>query len=220
MMLLSSLRGGDLDILNENVGVIRVNQASKIEDIKSLLQLFTQVANEQGWEPGDQLFAYTSSSVYFVIMMDERLIGGLQLVLGGTDGIMPYLTVWPELKHASLEKSADVALIAILPEYRGKLRLFWLLLVELWRYCAANDIERLWMEITPRTLRLYQRLGWPLAVAGSLRHHWGEECHPCSVSVKELERVFNEKARLSSMYHDFVSQAYRDQPVKLNAQGG
>ena len=39
---------------------------------------------------------------------------------------------------------------------------------------------------TPRTLRCYQRLGWPLVIRGELREHWGEPCYLCSLSVRDV----------------------------------
>jgi hypothetical protein len=36
-------------------------------------------------------------------------------------------------------------------------------------------IATLLIEVTPRVLPLYWRLGWPLQIRGELRRHWGEE---------------------------------------------
>src|SRR5690242_11237860 len=107
-------------------------------EIEALLAVFEQIAQECSWEPGSQLIDYRDSSMHLAVFEGESLAGGLQLALPGKTGTLPCLTVWPELEISGRLDVADVALIAFLPQCRGRKRLFWGLLVELWRYCAAN----------------------------------------------------------------------------------
>lgn len=179
------------------------------EDLEPLLLFFEQIAQEQDWRPGDQLRAYQDRSVYFALHRDGRLIGGLQLVPGRVGEKLPCQSVWPELELAGRDDIANIALLALDKPVRGKNRLFWLLCVEMWRYCRAKGITTLWMEVTPANLRCYHRLGWPLHVAGPLRSHWGENCFPCCMNVREVEEAVVQKARLSSAYQAIVQQAYR-----------
>ena len=193
----------------DNVTIVTLTHEEAIE---ALLRLFEQVAVEQGWQSGNQLRAYSEQSIYFAVTINGDLVGGVQLVVGSTNGLLPCLTVWPELGLSGRTNVTDLALIAFLSEYRGKCALFWRVLVEVWRYCHQQGINELWMEITPRILKLYRKLGWPLEVMGPLRHHWGEECYPCMVDVQELEDLFIGKARQSSFYQELLAQAQHDRP--------
>ena len=47
------------------------------EEAKALMQVFAAVAEEEGWQPGDQLGAYPDRSVYFALQVGETLVGGL-----------------------------------------------------------------------------------------------------------------------------------------------
>jgi hypothetical protein len=195
---------------------------------EALLTLFEAIAKEQGWKPGQELRAYPHSAIYFALMIDERLIGGLQLVVGqdsrkgpSRKQQLPFLTVWPELipqtkmqKHCGL---ADIALLALRSEYRGQRNLFWLLCIEMWRYCTQHNINTLWVEVTPAKLQLYRRLGWPLQIAGPLRQHWGEECYPCWMSTQSVAQALADKAARSAHYQHLLKQAYRKEPVKGQA---
>lgn len=186
------------------------------EEEEALILFFEQIAEEETWQPEDQLHAYKESSIYFAAFVGQELAGGVQLVLGGQATNLPCLSVWPELALQGRTDIADVAVFAFRHEYRGKFELFWRLLVEVWRYSHAAGIEELWMEITPRILRLYLRLGMPVETAGPLRPHWGEECFPCRVGVRELEQVFVEKARYAPLFASLVAQAYRDRSAPAN----
>ena len=181
-----------------------------VSDAEPLVRLFERIAAEQGWQPDGQIRAYPDQSVCFAAEVEGILAGGLQLVVGSPAGTLPCLTAWPELSLSGRTDVADVALIAFLPQYRGKDTLFWKLLVEAWRYCDRAGILELWMEVTPRTFRLYCRLGWPLETMGPLRPHWGEDCWPCRVGVLALEELFAKKAMRSTFYQDLFAQARRE----------
>lgn len=188
---------------------IRVTALATGEDTEAMLLFFEQIAQEQDWEPGDQLRACQDCSVYFALQRDGQMIGGLQLVPGRAGAKLPCLSVWPELDLVGRENIAHIALLALDKPVRGKNRLFWLLCVEMWRYCQATGITTLWMEVTPANLRCYHRLGWPLHVAGPLRSHWGEDCFPCCLDMREVEAAVVQKARSSLLYQAIVQQAYQ-----------
>jgi hypothetical protein len=200
---------------------------------EALLTLFEAIAKEQGWQPGQELRAYPQSAIYFALMIGEQPIGGLQLIVGQRSGKerspkassrqqpLPFLTVWPELvseaktpKHSGI---ADIALLALRSEYRGQRDLFWLLCIEMWRYCTQHSIQTLWVEVTPAKLQLYRRLGWPLQIAGPLRLHWGEECYPCWMSAESVAQAVADKATRSPHYQHLLDQAYRKEPVNGQA---
>jgi len=174
-----------------------------------LLDLFERVAREQNWQPGEQLRAYGSHSVYFALMMREQVCGGLHLVLGGNGMALPCLSVWPELELEGCADVADIALLALEPSCRGAQALFWPLCVEMWRCCRSRGIVQLWAEVTPANLRRYRRLGWPLSVAGPLRLHWNELCYPCCMSVQDVADAIAAKARTSARYRHILEQAFR-----------
>lgn len=185
-----------------------------------LLDLFERVAREQNWQPGEQLRAYGSHSIYFALKKGSQVCGGLHLVLGGNRTALPCLIVWPELGLGKRADVADIALLALEPSCRGTQALFWPLCVEMWRCCRSRGITQLWAEVTPANLRRYRRLGWPLRVAGPLRLHWNEPCYPCCMSVQDVADAIAAKARISSRYRHILEQAFRleDEPQAFPLQ--
>jgi len=191
-----------------------VRQRHCLSDQQPLIALFQAISDEQGWNPGNQLQAYPRNSAYFGLFAlgengEETLIGGLQLVTGNGDEGLPVLTVWPELGLWGNPHVADIALLALSREHRGRPELFWLLCVEMWRYCRGHEITDLWVEVTPAKLALYRRLGWPLRIAGELRLHWGEACHPCTMTTEEVRQALETKARTSATYRRYLELADR-----------
>ena len=180
-----------------------------------LLALFESVARQEGWQPGGQIRAYRKHSVYFAASVGEELAGGLHLVLGGTD-VLPVLTVWPELCLQRRKDVADVALVAVTPQFRVRHDLLWQLFLTMWRWCADNDIAELWAEVPVENLPLYNRLGWNLRVAGPERLHWGEPCYPCRVGIRELADDFARRARTSAAYRRRLEQA-QETPAATDA---
>lgn len=177
--------------------------------VEGITSLFERIAAEQSWRPGNQLRAYPKNSVYFALLEGETLAGSLQLVVGNADEGLPCLTVWPELGLQSRNDVADIALLALDKPYRGREDLFWLLCVEMWRYCWDTGIRTLWVEVTPAKLRLYRRLGWPLEIAGQLRKHWDEDCYPCCMSTEGVRLAIEVKAEASPKYRKLLERAYR-----------
>ena len=177
---------------------------------RALHGIFAQVSQEQGWQAGDQLAAYERDAVHFALKVGAALAGGLQLVRGSEASGLPCLRVWPELELQERHDVAEIALLALLKPYRGS-AYFWLLCVEMWRYCRRTDVCEIWMEATPANLRIYRRLGWPLHVAGPLRPHWGEDCYPCYLRVQEVKDVIVQKAQKSPMYRTILAYACRDE---------
>ena len=69
--------------------------------------------------------AYEPWSVYFALRApDGEVLGGLQLVRGNGAGVLPYRSVWPELALEGRTDVADVAVLALKQEYRGRGDLF------------------------------------------------------------------------------------------------
>ena len=168
-----------------------------------VVQLFEGIAQAEGWQPEDQLRAHLARSTFFGAFDGERLVGGLQLIVADEAGELPTHRVWPELP--TIETSSLVlhaAVLAVLPEYRGQesSAAFWQLGSALWRYCVEHSVKTIWLEVTPKMLRCYRLLGWPLVVIGELREHWGEPCYPCSLSVREVAGSLAERALASTTY--------------------
>lgn len=183
--------------------------------VEQILDLFSDTSTEKGWEPGDQLTAYSRSSVYFALVEGGQVQGAVQLVRGGTEEGLPVLTVWPELAAppADLKRRhdvADVALVALRPVWRGRRHLYWALYAAMWRFCVGQRITELWMEVPPNKLASYRRLGWPLSVEGPLRPHWDEPCFPCRVSVHGVGEAMIDRARLGGAYQKTIDEEYRE----------
>ncbi len=176
--------------------------------VAQIVELFEDTAVEMAWQPGDQITAYPASSVYFAIEQDGRIGGAVQLVRGGTGEGLPVLTVWPELDLAGRRDVADVALVALRKEVRGRRHLYWALYAAMWRYCVRQGIGELWMEVPHEKLASYQSLGWPLAVAGPLRMHWAEPCYPCRVSVRGVGEAMIARARRGGTFSRTIQDEY------------
>lgn len=156
----------------EGWGVVRLTENKEVTE---LVGLFEEIAQEQGWEPGGALWRWTDQSIYFALqpgMRGEPLAGGLQLVLPNASGELPCAEVWPEvpplfLNHGVSVPCAHIAMLGIAAAYRGDSLNFWRVAVEMWRHCVGAGIGALFIEVTPRVLPLYRRLGWPLKIRGT-----------------------------------------------------
>lgn len=181
------------------------------QEVEALVALFEAIAREEGWQPGDQLRAYRDHSVYFALHVGGTLVGGLHLVLPDhAAGGLPCQHVWPELGLCKDDGgAAHVAVLALRREFRGKDQgdLFWRLVIALWRHCVLSGVHTLYLEVTPRVLPLYRRLGWPLQVCGPERIHWGEPCLVCSLDVRQVAGALAEKALRSDTYRDILARA-------------
>lgn len=193
-----------------------IRECSLDHEREAVVSLFEQIAALESWQPGDQLRAHITRSVYFGVWDEERLVGGLQLVTPDEAGEVPTHHVWPEL--AVIEASSLVlhaAVLAVLPDYRGKdgSTVFWQLGSVFWRHCVEKGVKMIWLEATPKMLRAYRLLGWPLVVIGELREHWGEPCYPCCLSVREVAGSLAERALVSTTYRRIFTAAL--QPIPL-----
>jgi hypothetical protein len=79
----------------------------------------------------------------------------------------------------------------------------------MWRWCVGEGIATLSLEVTPRVLPLYRRLGWPLQIRGEARVHWGEECYLCTLGVPEVAEALLRRAGRSPYYRHIIAQAFR-----------
>ena len=188
---------------------IRVVRLEETEAMERLVRLFEEVAEAERWQPEGALRRWQDRSVYFAVEVDGQLAGGLQLVLPDRAKTLPCQRVWPEVRIGPAYRCAHVAILALRKTYRGQSLLFWRLVVEMWRYCVAEGIATLFIEVTPRVLPLYQRLGWPLTICGELRPHWGEDCSLCTLGIPEVAQTLLARAQHSPYYRQIVAQAFR-----------
>ncbi len=202
---------------DQEVAVVRLNgqryagldQAEPLDETEPLVRLFEQIACEQGWQPGQGLRSHQSVSLYLALTVAGELAGGLQAVPGLLAAPLPYRAVWPEVDIPDIAATAHVTMLALARQYRGRPGLFWLLCVELWRWCRAGGICTLFLEATPATMRVYQRMGWPLEIVGELRPHWGEDCYLCRTDIRQMEKEISRRAGRSVRYRAFLEQAHR-----------
>jgi GNAT superfamily N-acetyltransferase len=176
-------------------------------DAEAVVRLFERIAESEGWRPGGELRRHRETSVYFALLDAGETIGGVQLVAPDS-GRLPAHSVWPELPEVGPDV-AHVAVLALAPQYRGRRdpSLLWSLCLALWRHCVEVGITELWLEATPKMLRAYRLLGFPLRVQGEMREHWGEECYPCHLSVSEVAGTVAGKALSSTAYRSLLTAA-------------
>lgn len=205
---------------------LRLQRLVSEEEIRDMLQLFEDIAVSEGWQHGGELHVRLTGSTYFGLRISEKAIGsredcpdigealagGLQLVGPDDKGRLPCQKLWPEIAAENTAKIAYVAVLAVRKEWRGKrgdigAACFWMLTGALWRHCMENGITDLWLEATPTMLRCYRLLGWTLQVRGPLRTHWGEDCYPCSLSLRETAGALVEKALRSRTYRRIIETA-------------
>lgn len=184
-----------------------VTRSTGADETDSLVRLFEDVAAKEGWQPSGALRSWLNRSVYFRLYKGGILTGGLQLVLPDGSVTLPYQSVWPEMPVPL--HTAHVAVLALLEEHRGQGMLFWHLAIEMWRHCVGHGIMTVFIEVTPRVLPLYQRLGWPLVIQGELRTHWGEPCYLCSLGIPEVAEAILRRAEHSNYYRQIIAQAFR-----------
>ena len=186
----------------------QVAELTDTDEIKGLTQVLEDVARRLGWQPGCQLRGCQPVTRHLAVLVQGEVIGGLQLVTPLDAGRFAFRSVWPDAV-VSDAITAHVPILALREEYRGRFGLFWPLCVELWRCCCAQGVQTIVLEATPATLKLYQRLGWPLEVVGELRPHWGEDCCLCRMNVQAVAVDLSVKARKSQTYRLLTEQAYR-----------
>jgi hypothetical protein len=202
-------------------GGVRVSRPDGPGEAEPLVRLFERVAGEEGWRPGGALRLWPDRSVYFALEAGGRLAGGLQLVRADPQGRLPCHALWPEAGVGPPGRSAHVAVLALDREARGRSDLFWSLAVETWRYCVGEGIAALSLEVTPRVLPIYRRLGWPLEVRGGPRPHWGEDCYLCALGIPEVAQTLLKRTESSPYYRRIVAQAFRmDLPARGREGGG
>jgi hypothetical protein len=200
--------GGEVDVL----------RLEEPEAVEALTRLFERVAAEEGWMPGGALRHWLDRSVYFGLQVRGELIGGLQFVLPDPDGGIPCHGIWPEVQSCATRRCAHVAILALDAPWRGHGDLFWRLVIEMWRHCVGAGIVELFLEVTPRVLPIYRRLGWPLEVRGELRRHWGEDCYLCSLGVPEVAASLLRRAEGSPYYGEVIRQAFRINPTEWDSR--
>lgn len=180
---------------------------TKDREVGNLIQLFETIAQEEGWQPGEQLRAYQQQALHLGVMMDGTLVGGLQALPGRSIQPLPCQVLWPDASLPDLAHTLHITMMALAKHQRGHARLFWPLCVELWRHCDCQDIHTLLLEATPPTLHIYRRLGWPLEVIGELRPHWGEDCFLCQMGVQQVAEALTQKAEYVPSYRALLQQA-------------
>ena len=187
------------------VEVARLTEPTEIEELSRLLE---NVAEEEGWLPPEgALQPKREASVSFALMVEGQVVGGLQLAVPDEAGRLSCQSVWSEVVVPL--RSAHIAILALGTEYRGQPLLFWRLAVEMWRDAVGKGITTLFIEVTPRVLPIYQRLGWPLQIVGELREHWGEDCYLCTLGIPEVAEALLRRAEHSGYYRQIIAQAFR-----------
>ncbi len=176
------------------------------DEIAKLLGVLEGIAAELDWQPGHQLRSYQAQAVHFAAYVGGVLAGGMQLVPAPLCDVLPCELVWPEVCLPRRAETAHISVLAVRREYRGTAELLWPLCVAMWRFCAAHGLADISLEVTPKTLRLYRRLGWPLEVVGDLRPHWGEErCYLCRMGTADVAGAMLLRALRSAAYRDIVA---------------
>lgn len=175
-----------------------------------LIAVLEGIAAELGWQPGRQLRDYQAQAVHFAAYVDGVLAGGMQLVPAALcrtlpSDKLPCELVWPEVRLPRRAETAHISILALKREHRGTAELLWPLCVAMWRYCAAQGIADISLEVTPDLHRLYLRLGWPLEIVGELRPHWGEDrCYLCRMGTADVAGAMVIKAMRSRSYQGIV----------------
>lgn len=195
-------------------------------EVTCLLEQLERIAGELSWQPEDQIRTSADQAIHIAAVVGDQVAGGLQVVvnkqavrnkqalvqgeitMGNGSRCLPCLSVWPEV-NVGERPAAHITILALEREYRGHPGLFWPLCVELWRWCYAGGIHTLFLEATPATMRVYQRMGWPLEVVGELRPHWGEDCYLCRTDIQQMEQEIICRASQSVRYRAFLEQAHR-----------
>lgn len=198
-----------LPLWNDDATGVRVVRLIGSHEEEELIEVFEEIAEAEGWEPGTALRRWQHRSVYFALQVQGRIVGGLQLVLPDASGMLPCQTVWPDVKISNFGRCAHVAILAVEEAYRGHEMHFWRVVVETWRHCVGTGIATLFIEVTPRVLCIYKRLGWPLLIEADRRMHWGEECFLCSLGIPEVAERLLRRAERSPYYRRIVAQAFR-----------
>lgn len=153
----------------EGEGSACVAQLTQPGEVGMLLTVLEAIAAELCWQPGRQLRDNRGAALHLAVLMNGKIVGGLQAVPGSVSDPLPCRHVWPDVPIADEAHTLHVTMLALQEEHRAHSCLFWPLCVELWRWCRQQGIQSILLEATPPTLRVYQRLGWPLSVIGDLR---------------------------------------------------
>src|SRR5579862_7754655 len=198
-----------LPLWSDADGGARVGRLDDAGEIEELVSLFEEVAQAEGWQPDGALRLGQDRSVYFALEVKGELAGGLQLVRPGAEGTLSSQAIWPEVLIRSPNRVAHIAVLALDERFRGRPLLFWRLGVEMWRYCVGENLTSLYIEVVPRILPLYQRLGWPLKIVGEPRRHWGEACYLCTLGIPEVAEALLRRSEASPMYREIIAQAFR-----------
>jgi len=198
---------------------VSVVQLCGTDETARLIDVLEEIAAELSWQPGKQLHNYRAQAVHFAAYVDGVLAGGLQLVPAPLCDVLPCELVWPDVRLPRRAQTAHISVLAVRREYRGTAELLWPLCVAMWRYCAAHDIADISLEVTPKTFRLYRRLGWPLEIVGDLRPHWGEECcYLCRMGTADVAGAMLLRTLRSAAYRDIVGMMSR--PSEMSRPGG
>lgn len=188
MHIIDSVRG-----VNATLDTVLLTESAEAE---RLTAFFARIAAEKGFEPGDQLEAYPNS-LRVALYRGEEIVGGLQVVRY-EGGMMPTLTVWPELRPEFTPRSAGILLIALDRSCRGVGR-YWSLIATMWPLLAKEGIDDLWAEVPVQNFGPYRRFGWPLVKMGEPRMHWGESCFPCQTRRLKAQASMKRYARIPGL---------------------
>ena len=185
--------------------IIEIDQSGASD----MIEFFERIAREEGWQPGEQLRQQPETARHLGVTVQNKLVGGVQVVLPTDDNKLPYSAVWPDIQMNPAKRAAEVTVLAIDKAFRGRAGIFWPLCTELWRLCVREQIGTLVLEATPEMFDKYCRAGWPLEIVGDLRMHWGENCYLCIMSVQAVAGSLLQLALKSPTYRVLIDQAIR-----------
>jgi len=198
---------------NRDTNAIIIRLVTSPAESASILDLFEQVAADEGWQPQGALRLHAQNARHLAAYDGNTLLGGVQVVLPSPDQAPPYLTVWPDIALAKSSHTAHITVLAFQAPYRGRPALLWSVCSELWRFLVAENIEAVLLEATPVMYRRYCKLGFPLEIIGELRPHWGEACHLCRLDVRAVAGAMLMQAGKSPIYRSLIEQAVRPKRI-------
>jgi N-acyl-L-homoserine lactone synthetase len=181
---------------------------TEADEVSGLVATLERIGVGEGWTPGTAISDYARDAFHLAAAKHGQIVGGAQIVFGSQSIRLSFADIWPEAVPTA-PALAHVSVLALDRAHRGPDSPFLPMCGELWRLCQTEGMCEIWHEVTPSTLRLYRRMGWPLEIVGQERMHWGEPCYLARMGVSEVARSIRAKAVRSPSNMNLVDQATR-----------
>lgn len=179
-------------------GKALVGRLTTKKELSVLQRLFDEAAKKKGWVVPSDFSAFDAQSVWWAAHVNDMLVGGIQLTLGGHTEL-PFEHVWPDYAHLKRPSCGEITLLAMRDGNAHPLNHFLLLSIELFRYCDLNKITYLFTAITDVRRRQYRALGCPFIRLTPERIHWGYPSYLLGVSIEAVKQSLakqpNQRAR-------------------------